>query len=720
MILRLRLRREAWALVFACLAAAQMACATRPAAAATFSETIPVFDTMPSMHGVLDGSWAKAARIPVLFDFTYQRSGEPTVAYVAQDPGGLDIAFEVTQREALTASQQTTGAGVPSDDNVTVVLWPQGTHGFQYTFTANPLGARYQTSSENSAYAPQWIAAARRTPGGYVVTMHVPFNIIRSGGSTTWSAQFERTTIATGSTQVWESAQGQRGAADPAYAGTLSGIAAHGTARATRPQPRLQLYGLGELTTAAYGGSTSRIGADVSLPVTPTSSLVAALHPDYSNVEIDQQTIAPTAFARRYNEVRPFFTQVGSNFNNTFSCTNCPTTLYTPAIPTFRDGYAYEGTQGRLNFAAFDAVGTGRSDSAEVATYAYSSPQLAYQASLQRVAVDLPGLRDDTTTLTTGVINQHTHIFAYLNAGVDRGTQVGVSGLGDYFEYGSGYAGRLTTAGITFQKIGPQFTPYDGYVVQPDIAGYFAFYNQTLNFSSHAPLQSASLNSYYGRYGDHLGQLAQTDGGGQLNLNFRDLLSLHLYENSQGVQTYDGDFLPFNANGVYVSYKGQTATPSFISYTSGPYSHGHLTGWSYLTTLPLRRRLNLTLEADENSYGGSPLTVEPVAKQWLERASVDWQLSREASFDIGLRRIIGRNLPNAFQAPDLPTPQAPLGIIDGSAPFDYVSAGNVSLAFHFLQAHNEFYVVYGDPNSLATTPALFLKWIRYIGAEKGT
>jgi len=49
-----------------------------------------------------------------------------------------------------------------------------------------------------------------------------------------------------------------------------------------------------------------------------------------------------------------------------------------------------------------------------------------------------------------------------------------------------------------------------------------------------------------------------------------------------------------------------------------------------------------------------------------------------------------------------------------------VSAGNVSLAFHFLAAHNEFYVVYGDPNSLATTPALFVKLIRYIGAEKGT
>ena len=89
---------------------------------------------------------------------------------------------------------------------------------------------------------------------------------------------------------------------------------------------------------------------------------------------------------------------------------------------------------------------------------------------------------------------------------------------------------------------------------------------------------------------------------------------------------------------------------------------------------------------------------------WLERASLDYQLSKDASFDVGARRIIGGFLPNSFQLP----------------PFGQVNAGNVSLAFHYLSRSNEFYVVYGDPNSLSTTPALFLKWIRYVGAPKGT
>ncbi len=109
-----------------------------------------------------------------------------------------------------------------------------------------------------------------------------------------------------------------------------------------------------------------------------------------------------------------------------------------------------------------------------------------------------------------------------------------------------------------------------------------------------------------------------------------------------------------------------------------------------------------------------------LSTSWSRTIPSSVRASRDRLFDLGIRRIIGRNLPNAFQSPDLPTPQTPLGTLNGSAPFDYVSAGNVSFAFHFLAAHNEFYVVYGDPNSLATTPALFVKLIRYIGAEKGT
>ena len=700
-----------------------------------FTLAIPDLAHEPAMNGIVDGSWAQAVQAPVLFDFTYQRPGEPTTAYIAQDAGGLDVAFEVTQREPLTASAETNGAGVMNDDNVTIVLWPQGTSGFNYTFSVNAAGARYQTSSENTAYSPEWTAAATRTAHGYSVTMHIPFSILRSGGSKNWKVQFERSTVATNSVQVWEHAQGQRNAGDLAYAGSITGLKPSG-GTALRPQPRLQIYALGESTTAAYGGSTSRIGADVALPVTATSSFLASFHPDYSNLEIDQQTIAPTAYARRYSEVRPFFTQGASSFNDTFSCTNCPTTLYTPAIPAFREGYAYEGRAGAFNFAAFDAIGTDRTDRAQVLSYEVKDPKRIVGLSVQRVAVDTPYLHDNTSTIYTGYEDQRSHLFVAANLGYDRGSNVLDTTQGGYSEYDTGYVDQTTVAVLSFEKVGAYFNPADGYVQQPDSDGYFMVYNKTLNFSTSAPLHDVYLSTYYGRAHNRFGFTNSVQGGGQINFDLRNLMTLHVFAGANGVEPIYEDYasaapvatqpelLPFNSNGFFLGYKTQTSTPSGVQYSAGRYFHGHLTSWSYTTTIPLRRGVNLALEADSNRYSPNAawepvwqkaLGSEPEATQWLERASLDWQINRNASLDVGVRRIVGRNIPNAYQFPDLPAPGS-----GGYSPFDYVDAGNASFAFHFLAAHNEFYLVYGNPNSLSTYPGLFFKWIRYIGAEKGT
>ncbi len=692
------MKRTIAALTLAVLVAAA---AQARASADTLTTAVPVLPAMPSMNGTIDDSWSKAVKLAVLFDFTYQRPGEPTDAYVAQDPSGLDVAFSVTQHGTLTASQQTNGPGVSSDDRVAVTLWPQGNSGFRYRFVANALGARYQSSSENSAYEPTWIAAARRTPSGYTVTMHIPWNIMRSGGSKSWGAQFERLTVADNGDQVWEHAEGQRNSADSAYAGTLTGLNVTAQAKVVRPQPRLQIYGLGEMAPTRFGGNTSRIGADLAIPVTATSSLLGAFHPDYSNVETDQQSISPTAFHRFLSEVRPFFTQAAQNFNNTFSCTNCPTTLYTPAIPTFRQGYAYEGTAGKFSFGTFDAVGFSRTDSAEVLNWGIDDTKQIIGLSLQRVSVNVPGFRDNVTTLYTGYLNQHTHDFVYLNAGNDSGTAVTDQGFAQYWEYGGGYVDKTTTIGVTFQKIGPQFNPAGGFLNQPDVSGYQLFANKTFIFSKTATLQDIRVSEFYAHMHDHSGNPAQLGAFEQVNFDLKDQLSIHLFSGLNDIEIFNGEFLPFNSNGGALIYRGSTATPTSIVYQAGPYYHGHLTSWNYSTVLPVIKHLNLALEDDENFYT-SP--TEPTAKQWLERASLDWQFSRTASFDIGARRIIGRNLPDAFEPPQ----------------FAFVSAGNISAAFHFLAAKNEFYLVYGSPNSLATTPALIFKWIRYIGAEKGT
>jgi hypothetical protein len=691
-------------LVVACAVAVATPCAAFAAGLPKIA--VPLLVQAPAMSGAIDASWSAAAKLSLDSDFTYRRPvTEPTAVYVAQDTDALDVGFEVTQRESLTAAQETNGPGVDSDDNVTVYLFPQGTVGFAYTFSANARGARYQTSSENTAYSPQWTASAKITPTGYTVTMHIPFNLMRTGGSAVWRAQFTRTTVASGGTALWSYTPGQRSISDPSYAGTLTAVAKQAltVAKPARPQPRLQLYGLGEITTAAQGGDTSRVGVDLSLPITPTASFVSTVHPDYSNVEVDQQTIAPNAFQRQFNEVRPFFTQLTQYYNFNIGCINCPTGLYTPSIPTFRDGYAIEGTQGALSFSSYDTSGFARNDQATAVNYFVKGSASTYGVGAQQVGVDAPGFHDRVDTITSGYVSKRSDLFVYLNDGQDRGTNVTTPGLANYYEVGTGYASPTTTAVFTYQSVGAQYVPADGFVAQTDTAGLETSITQNWNFSPTAPIHDASYNWYSSNYRTHTGDIAQVNASQVFTVDFRDQMRLNVFTGAADIATSANLVLPFNTNGEFLGYKSNTTTPTYVQNLSGAYYHGRLDSWTYLTTQPLAHDVHVTLESDENQYATS-YPGERSGRQWLERASLDWQLSRNASFDVGARRLIGPDLPVSFAPPD----------------FTPLNSANVSVAFHFLTAKNEFYAVYGDPNSLSTKPALFLKWIRYIGAEKGT
>ena len=103
----------------------------------------------------------------------------------------------------------------------------------------------------------------------------------------------------------------------------------------------------------------------------------------------------------------------------------------------------------------------------------------------------------------------------------------------------------------------------------------------------------------------------------------------------------DGEFLPFEGNSVELGYKIATNTPSYVQYFGGPYYHGTLDGWSYVSTLPIHRKVRLRLEADENKY----LTTWPgevAGAQWLQRATLDWQLNRARISRTRIRRRSSR------------------------------------------------------------------------------
>ncbi len=669
-------------------------CSAAPPASVDMPPTLTLSPAIaPVINGVVNQSWDAAAAVHLDHDFTYRRaSATQEMVRVTQDGAALYVAFEVTQKSVPIANQHSNGSSVLNDDYVGVYLSPRGTQGFSYAFFANSIGARYQTSSENTAYSPEWTAIAHATPSGYVVTMGIPLSIIRSDGSHRWRVQFVRFSQATGSLDVWAYSPVAISASDPTFFGWVNGIGvapAGLRSTSTRNPARVQLYALSESTSAKNGGSTSRVGADFSLPLSPNASLVGALHPDYSSVESDQQSIAPSAFARQYNEVRPFFTQIAGNFYQNFICISCPLTLYTPAIPTFSQGYGVEGNQGRVTFAAFDALGFARTDQAEAANYDYEDPRQQYGIDAERVAVGAFGLNDYTASLGMGYINQHTHFGIYSNNIVESGSLVTDGAQAQDREYGLLYSTATSTFLVGVQRIGDQFDPLDGYVAQNDIRGYQSLLQQRFTFTPAFWVHDINVTNYYARYDNHLGLLAQTDEKPRIEVDLKNLLTVTVFASSQGIRTVKDELLPFNGNGLNFGYRENTNTPSYVQYTGGPYNHGELNAWTYLTTLPVTRRIHFALEADQDKY----LTTHPgelSTDQWLERASIDWQPNKVWQFDLGARRIIGANLPDAFQTPtyeSIYTPASTCDIATGN-PFQpgcFIDAGNVSLALHCLR-----------------------------------
>lgn len=707
-----------------------------PAAAAQFAGPAsqidaPLVKTPPPINGDITApQWQHAAKVTLTRNLRdLSAPDQPTTVYALTDGTYLYVAFEAKQSQTIQASQHTNDVGQGTDDYVAVYLWPGGVNGFSYSFSANPIGTHYQSSSENTAYAPSWSSSGHLIAGGYAVTMRIPLKAMRGAGKAPWRVQFERFVQATKDDYIWPYDAAEPYAGNPLAAGFLTGLGAH---VAKRPQARFGLYGLGAIASRSAGGSTSRMGLDASIPITESASFVAAIHPDYSNVELDQQSIAPTAFQRYYNEVRPFFTQL-ANFYNDFTCVGCPgiQELYTPSIPTPRDAYAIEGKQGGLSFSGFDAVGIGRNDTAQALTYATNDQKT--DLSVQRVSVDgydvCPGIAGASAMDCFGVPDVHNvntlygvrhdslqGLFEYLNFGTNSGTFVSDPGKAQRLDFGMGMYDKNSFFGGSIREIGAQYYPIDGYIQQTDLLGYDLNANKTwyLNKDSFITRFLAYLN--LDRYHNSAGQLDLTDNQAAIGFDFRPRMHFRIQTGSDYTRLPDGNFVPINQNGINLSYNYNTAVPTQISYFTGRYGPARLDSWTRSTSIKVGTRGSITLEADNNIQWmdfGAPRNM-----LWLERVGYAYQNGKDSSIAIGVRRIIG-----AYPLLELPAgpPSARVRYQPCSTKYNpCFNDWNLSAAFYKRFPHDELYVVYGDASRLITVPQLIIKLIHYFGAEKGT
>ena len=655
-------------------------------------------------------SWSGAANATLTWDVQGGHlSREHAIAHVETDGVALYVRFDVDQREPIVDTQRTNDVGQGTDDVVWVDLWPTGPTGFQYQFFATPNGTHYETSTENTTYAPRWTSYGKIRDRGYTVTMKIPLAVMRGAETShAWKIQFGRFLRATGEQTVWSYDNAQTQADDPARAGQLELPAAVSAAKTRRA--RLSTYMLGEEASSAAGGSTTRAGADVSIPVTSSTSFYATFHPDFSNVELDQQTISPTVYPRAFAEVRPLFTQGGANFDN-FYCNFCNSLflLYSPAIPTPSSGYAIEGRQGPASFTSFESLSQSRVDRATSVNL--TSSDLRWNATLEDAEVTTPSVRDNATV--NGIwYTDLDHWTYYADYGNDAGTAVLRSDQAQYEDAGATWASQTSAVWGGVHRIGKYYAPADGFVLFPDVAGYGLYANKIWTLAPSDTVAAVSLGGDVLRNHDFGGSLDQVYQTLDFDVLTRSLVDVNVTSGSTSL-LLGGVFTPVNQSGVTVTLDsgsqtnnpvnfdthGPSSTPTTISFNTGMFGAGRLDSWVRSSTLRAGTRGTLTLEVDDTdqTFAGAQPNV-----QWFDRLGYTYQVGSESSLGIGLRKVVGTP----------PVPNGGGGCVG--------TCTNVSVAFHERFAHSELYFAYGDPNAITTAPQLLLKWILYTGADKGT
>jgi len=688
------LRTLAFSLIAAAVSLVGSALPAR--AIGTYSVSVVRVATPPVLDGTLGDPVCKTgAHVQLGWDSTFQRAAtETTDAYLLADDRYLYIGWDVEQTEPITATVHTNDTGLGADDIVRVFLWPGGDTGFEYFFAANAIGTRYANSSENAAFAPEWTVVSARNATGYTVTERIPLAVLRGDGRSAWRIQFDRRVVANnGQMLVWSHDPAQRNDDDVTFVGAIQGM--RGASAPAKAKPRLNLYALGAVAAQSLGGSTSRVGADLALPITATASFLATFHPDYSNVELDQQSISPTAFQRQYQEVRPFFTQ-GASFYNNFNCNDCVAVpfLYTPSIPTPRDGFAVEGVQGQAHFAAFDSLSNGRTDTAQAV--ALVSPDHKQHLIFQRSGVDWPGVHDVASYGQYQIGNAH-NFSVYATVGQENGTFVTDPREGRYREYGINLYTPKSGFFAAYHDVGSQYAPFDGFTNIDDVRGPSVYTFKQWD-SPKSFITSLEISQDVQRYKNRFGQWDDVNHSTAISVMTKNLFYVAY---SLGAQYLlfpgtPGEFA--NQNGLSVSYDMASSTPTDFGFYYGRFGQGYLHTTNRDTTIALDKRTNLTLVANSTSYVRDS-GIRDV--QWLEKASLGFQIDPHTSFALGVRKIVGTG-PTYFSTPD------------------YLNATNLSAAFYKRFGPSELYVVYGDPNALRTKPAFIVKYILYVGAQKGT
>lgn len=330
---------------------------------------IPVIAAPPELGDFtsMEPPDAVRARFATVSGFTQRApqdgaaSLQRTDVYLAYDSSNLYAVFVAFDGEPENVrANLAPRENIDYDDRVGILIDTFNDQRTAYAFRSSPVGVQWDArwsevskgSSFDTSYEAVWYTDARKTAGGYVVKMTIPFRAMRfpENGEQLWRIQFERWIPRLSEESFW-----------PAYSqsvdGRLNQAAMLAGVRDVSPGRNMQLIPFAfvrsfDVVNADLPGgpdfeddTEDDIGLDAKFVLRDSFVLDLTYNPDFSQVESDQpQVTVNERFEVQFPERRPFFLE-----NADYFTTETPL-VFTRRIVDPEVGLKFTGRQGPWGF----------------------------------------------------------------------------------------------------------------------------------------------------------------------------------------------------------------------------------------------------------------------------------------------------------------------------------------------------------------------------------
>lgn len=495
----------------------------------------------------------------------YPDDGKPpvntTVAYLGYTHEYLFAAFVCKdQTPNLVRAHLLARDSIGDDDSVQMMLDTFHDQRRAFVFASNPLGIQADALySEQSGYDfsfdTVWDTWGRRTPGGYVVLMRIPFASLyfakaAPGEMRTWGIILERSVSHTQESDFWPRSNHD-------IAGTLTqDMEVEGFRDIARGQNfQFEPYSLGrslrQLNTVnpvnpyfedkhlqGFSGLDSKFILHNSLVVDAT------LNPDFSQVGIDNPATPNQRFPPFFPEVRPFFIENSSYFMtpiNLYYTDNIVTPQYGArltgklgpwalgvlGVDDRSPGQAVPSGDPELNSRAHFYLGRVDRDVGSLSNVGLIYADREYLGSFNRAGgFDYRARLKSRWTVTGQAVTSQTKNLSNATQGEQECEALTFTCSGQAYYEGVSYSDLHTNWWTAYNDTSAGFTTDTGFFRRPDVRetnGRFSYIFRP----AHGPILSHGPGIYSERIWDHRGVPLDFALYPSYSISFKDRTSLN-------------------------------------------------------------------------------------------------------------------------------------------------------------------------------------------------